>query len=121
MTPGSIVRCRERDWVMLPSESTDLYRLRPLTGAMDDVVVVHKQLADLMPTERLQSSEFKPPSPDDLSDAMGSELLWQAARLTLREGASPFRSLGKISIRPRIYQLVPLLMALRQENFQNSA
>ena len=41
-------------------------------------------------------------------------MLWQAARLTLREGATPFRSLGRISsIRPRIYQFVPLLMALR--------
>ena len=28
-------------------------------------------------------------------------------------GATPFRSLGKISIRPRTYQFVPLLMALR--------
>ena len=42
-----------------------------------------------------------------------AHLLWQAARLTLREGATPFRSLGRISIRPRIYQFVPLLMALR--------
>ena len=33
--------------------------------------------------------------------------------LTLREGAAPFRSLGRISIRPRSYQFVPLLMALR--------
>ncbi|MDW8012025.1 MAG: helicase-related protein [Bacteroidota bacterium] len=40
-------------------------------------------------------------------------LLWQAARLTLREGAAPLRSLGRISIRPRVYQFVPLLMALR--------
>jgi len=31
----------------------------------------------------------------------------------LREGATPFRSLGRISIRPRVYQFVPLLMALR--------
>src|SRR5205823_3368900 len=36
-----------------------------------------------------------------------------ATRLTLREGAAPFRSLGRISIRPRVYQFVPLLMALR--------
>src|SRR5262249_57398113 len=40
-------------------------------------------------------------------------LLWQAARLTLREGAAPFRSLGRVSVRPRVYQFVPLLMALR--------
>jgi superfamily II DNA or RNA helicase len=35
------------------------------------------------------------------------------ARLTLREGATPLRSLGRVSIRPRTYQFVPLLMALR--------
>ncbi|GAP62982.1 hypothetical protein ARMA_1405 [Ardenticatena maritima] len=46
---------------------------------------------------------------------MSARLLWQAARLTLREGAAPIRSLGKISIRPRTYQFVPLLMALRLE------
>jgi hypothetical protein len=50
---------------------------------------------------------------DDLSDAASADLLWQAARLTLREGATPFRSLGRISIRPRVFQFVPLLMALR--------
>ncbi|HPC84397.1 MAG TPA: SNF2-related protein [Thermoanaerobaculaceae bacterium] len=33
--------------------------------------------------------------------------------MTLREGATPFRSLGRVSIRPRTYQFVPLLMALR--------
>jgi SNF2 family DNA or RNA helicase len=53
------------------------------------------------------------PSPEDVSDAVSARLLWQAARLTLREGAAPFRSLGRISVRPRLYQFVPLLMALR--------
>ncbi len=31
----------------------------------------------------------------------------------LRDGATPFRSLGRISVRPRIYKFVPLLIALR--------
>ena len=117
MNPGSIVRCRNRDWVLMPSESADTHLLRPLTGAMDDVVAIHKGLTNLvgsnLPEERITPSVFQPPNTNDLSDAIGSHLLWQASRLTLREGASPFRSLGKISIRPRIYQLVPLLMALR--------
>jgi len=36
-------------------------------------------------------------------------------RLKLRAGAGPFRSFGHLAVEPRAYQLVPLLMALRQE------
>jgi superfamily II DNA or RNA helicase len=103
--------------VLLPSDRNDIHLLRPLAGAVDEVVAIHKGLADLvgyeLPAERLKPSTFQPPTPDDLSDATSAHLLWQAARLTLREGATPFRSLGRISIRPRVYQFVPLLMALR--------
>ena len=118
MNPGSIVRCRKRDWVLLPSEREDVHLLRPLAGAINEVVAVHKQLTDLigydLPEERVRPSRFEPPGPEDV-DAASAHLFWQAARLTLREGATPFRSLGRISIRPRVYQFVPLLMALRLE------
>ena len=107
VAPGAIVRCRNRDWVLLPSDSPDVHLLRPLTGATDEVVAVHKQLTNLigydLPEERVRSATFPLPSPEDLADAASAHLLWQAARLTLREGATPFRSLGRISIRPRIY------------------
>jgi hypothetical protein len=120
MQPGSIVRCRNRDWVLLPSDQPEIYRLRPLTGATDEVVAIHKKLTDLigsaLPEERVRSATFPLPTVDDLSDAASAHLLWQAARLTLREGATPFRSLGRISIRPRIYQFVPLMMALRLDS-----
>lgn len=117
MTPGSIVQCRNREWVLLPSDHEDLHLLRPLTGATDEVVAVHKKLTDLIgysfPQERVRSAKFPVPTPNDISNVAGAHLLWQAARLTLREGATPFRSLGRVSIRPRTYQFVPLLMALR--------
>lgn len=117
VTPGSIVHCRNRDWVLLPSDSPEVHLLRPLTGATDEIVAIHKQLTNLigydLPEERVRAATFPLPSPEDLADAASAHLLWQAARLTLREGATPFRSLGRISIRPRIYQFVPLLMALR--------
>ncbi|MCX7867275.1 MAG: DEAD/DEAH box helicase, partial [Limisphaera sp.] len=117
MNPGGIVRCRNREWVLLPSDNPKVWTLRPLTGTLDEVVQVHKQLAELigydLPDERLTSAEFPPPAPEPVQDAASARLLWQAARLTLREGATPFRSLGRISIRPRTYQFVPLLMALR--------
>jgi len=117
MQPGVIVRFRDRDWVLLPSSASEIIRLRPLTGVTDEVVYVHKTLSEIMqeylPEEGIRLSQFPMPSPEDVSDAASAHLLWQAARLTLRDGAAPLRSLGRISIRPRIYQLVPLLMALR--------
>ena len=122
MNPGSIVTCRNRDWVLLPNEDPNLLLLRPLTGATDEVVAVHKGLTDLLgysfPEERVRSAKFPPPTPADLSNVSGAHLLWQAARLTLREGATPLRSLGRVSIRPRTYQFVPLLMALRLETIR---
>ena len=101
MNPGSIVQCRSREWVLLPSDKEDLLLLRPLTGATDEVVAVHKGLTDLLgysfPEERVRSAKFPPPTPGDLSNVAGAHLLWQAARLTLREGATPLRSLGRVS------------------------
>ena len=50
---------------------------------------------------------------DDVQDHAAVNLLLDASRLLLRDGAAPFRSLGHLSVRPRPYQFVPLLMALR--------
>ncbi len=117
MHPGSIVRCRNREWVVMPADTDEDIVLRPLTGTPDDVVHIHRQLMNLvsgaLPFERITPASFPLPTAGDVSDATSAHLLWQAARLTLREGATPFRSLGRISIRPRTYQFVPLLMALR--------
>lgn len=117
MKPGTIIKARDRYWVLLPHEDPQVYALRPLTGTVDDTLLLHKQLTDLLgyslPQERPRTATFPPPTPEDVSNANRAALLWQAARLTLREGASPLRSLGRISIRPRVYQFVPLLMALR--------
>jgi SNF2 family DNA or RNA helicase len=119
MNPGSIVRFRNREWVLLPSDQPEMFLLRPLTGATDDIIAVHRRLSDLaaysFAEERVRSATFPLPTSNDVSDSAAADLLWQSARLTLREGAAPFRSLGKISIRPRTYQFVPLMMALRQE------
>ncbi|GBD43555.1 RNA polymerase-associated protein RapA [bacterium HR40] len=122
LKPGGIVACRNRQWVLLPSDRDDVWALRPLAGTDDDVVLIHKHLAQLVgydfPYERPQSASFPLPKSEEIEqaavrDAASVRLLWQAARLILREGATPFRSLGRISIRPRQYQFVPLLMALR--------
>src|SRR5204863_64206 len=62
------------------------------------------------------TSESETPDPRDparFGDARGGRLLRDAARLTVRNGAGPFRSFARIAVEPRPYQLVPLLMALR--------
>lgn len=117
MNPGSIVRYRNRNWVELPSENSRYRVLRPLAGARDQTVQVDTCLQNLLMhqfrEERLEPSSFPLPRVEEVQDAASAYLLWQAARLTLREGAAPLRSLGRISVRPRTYQFVPLLMALR--------
>jgi len=73
MNPGSIVRCRNRDWVLLPGDRADVYMLRPLTGATAEVVAVHVGMSNLisgtLPEERVRSATFPPPTTDDLADA----------------------------------------------------
>ncbi len=110
--PGSLVRCREREWVVLPSPDPELLLLRPLGGGEGELVGVYLPLARLG-LERIEPAEFPLPSPHQAGDFVSAQLLWDAARLSLRDGAGPFRSLGRLSVRPRPYQYVPLLMALR--------
>jgi hypothetical protein len=61
----------------------------------------------------LRHAEFTPPNPQQAGDFIAGKLLRSAARLGLRSGADPFRSLGHLSVRLRPYQFVPLIMALR--------
>lgn len=107
-TAGSLVSARGRDWVVLPESADDMLVLRPLGGADDDVAAVFPAL------EEVRSAEFRPPVPDDLGDDHAAGLLRSALRIGFRSGAGPFRSLAGIAVEPRAYQLVPLMMALRQ-------
>jgi superfamily II DNA or RNA helicase len=109
---GSIVRCRNREWVILPTPDENLILLRPLTGSDREVCGIYRSLANLG-FDRIEPATFPLPKSEDSSDSVSTELLWNAARLSLRDGAGPFRSLGRVSVRPRPYQFVPLLMALR--------
>ncbi|MCG9890758.1 MAG: DEAD/DEAH box helicase [Thermosynechococcaceae cyanobacterium MS004] len=109
--PGSIVTCRSRQWVVLPSDLQDVVRLRPLSGNEDEILGIF----DPLELERFSPAQFPKPDAKSLQDHASARLLLDAARLTLRSGAGPFRSLGRLSVRPRPFQLVPLLMALRLE------
>ena len=105
---GSLVRLRDRDWVVDEVEQ-ELLRLRPLTGSYEESCGV------FLPLEKqyITDTVFPAPSPEDIGDFESAKLLRDATRLLLRAGAGPFRSFGNIAFRPRPYQLVPLLMALR--------
>lgn len=108
---GSLVRCREREWVVLPSKDEALLMLRPLGGSESEETGIYLPLH----LEEIDRATFALPNPRTAGDHTAGGLLRDAARLGFRSGAGPFRSLGRISVRPRPYQLVPLLMALRQE------
>ncbi|MFA3839551.1 DEAD/DEAH box helicase [Streptomyces aureus] len=105
---GSLVAARGREWVVLPESAPDMLVLRPLGGGDDDIAAVFPSFEEVRP------AEFAAPDADDLGDQRAAGLLRTALRVGFRSGAGPFRSLASIAVEPRAYQLVPLLMALRQ-------
>ncbi len=112
--PGSLVTMRQRDWVVMPSADADLLLLKPLGGTEDEITGVYLplQARDEMP----KTATFQLPAARDLGDFASAKLLFNASRLSFRNAAGPFRSIGKFSFRPRAYQMVPLIMSLRQGN-----
>jgi len=110
-TPGSIVRARGREWIVLTGSSEDTLRLRPLAGTEDDHTLIHLGLE----TEPVVDAAFPWPDATQRAGHDAALLLRDALVLSLRRGAGPFRSFGQISVEPRAYQLVPLLMALKLE------
>lgn len=105
---GTLVRARGRDWVVLPDSDDDLLVVRPLGGTDAEVAGI------LIGVEEVRQATFPAPSPEDAGDAVSAGLLRTALRVGFRSTGGPFRSLGGLAVEPRPYQLVPLLMALRQ-------
>ncbi len=107
---GTLVRSRGREWVVLPqSQPPDFLVLRPLGGSDDEVAGVFPAF------EQVSPATFPPPDPCDAGNALSAGLLRTALRIGFRASAGPFRSLARLAVEPRAYQLVPLLMALRQD------
>ena len=109
--PGDLVRARGREWVVLPEMRADLVKLRPLGGAEDDATLIYLPLEPEPPVP----ATFDLPNPHAPGSQEAALLLRDALRLKLRAGAGPFRSFGNLNVEPRAYQLVPLLMALKQD------
>ena len=108
-TPGSLVSARGREWVVLTGSSAETLRVRPVTGSDEDRTLIHLPLE----VEPVREARFPLPSAHQLGGHDSALLLRDALLLSLRRGAGPFRSFGQISVEPRAYQLVPLLMALK--------
>ncbi|MEY4179973.1 MAG: hypothetical protein RLY70_3547 [Planctomycetota bacterium] len=105
--PGTLVRARGREWVVLPESLEELLLVRPIGGLDEEIV-------GIMPAvEPVESATFPLPSRGDLGDFQSGQLLREAARLSTRAAAGPFRCFARIAVEPRPYQLVPLMMALK--------
>lgn len=109
--PGSIVRARGREWVVLPQSENDIFYLRPVGGGEDTTTVICASLE----TTPIEQATFPPPTVEQSGSQAAGLLLRDALMLKLRNGAGPFRSFGNIAVEPRAYQLVPLMMALKLE------
>ncbi|NBB81124.1 MAG: DEAD/DEAH box helicase [Verrucomicrobia bacterium] len=107
--PGNIVEARDREWVVLPESTEELLMLRPLGGTDAEVTGI------LTALETVDAAALDAPDPTQLGDHRACRLLRDAIRLGFRSSAGPFRSFGRLAFEPRPYQLVPLMMALRQE------
>ena len=105
--PGTLIHARGREWVVLPDSTEELLMARPVGGLDEEITGI------LPAVESVQSAAFSFPTRSDLGDFQAGALLRDAARISTRAAAGPFRSFGRIAVDPRPYQLVPLLMALR--------
>ncbi len=105
---GSLVSFRGREWVVLPPLDADTIMLKPLGGVDAEIVRIFPDLEPVAP------ATFSPPDPARVGDASSCAILRDAVRLGMRATTGPFRSFGHMAVEPRPYQLVPLLMAMRQ-------
>jgi superfamily II DNA or RNA helicase len=112
-SPGELVTFRGRDWIVLPSPEPDVQLLKPIGGSNDEVTGVYLPLQ--IPDDAIHKAEFAPPQLQDLGDFQTAKMLFDATRLSFRHASGPFRCFGKLSFRPRSYQVVPLIKALEQD------
>jgi superfamily II DNA or RNA helicase len=87
----------------------DVLNLKPITGSDANSIGL------FLPLERTGITEASFPSPDPavVGDPAASRILFDAARLLLRSSTAPFRCAGRLSFRPRPYQFMPLILALK--------
>jgi superfamily II DNA or RNA helicase len=95
----------------MAGSDAECLRLRPVSGSEEDSALVYLPLE----AEPVTEARFPAPTAAERGDQGSALLLRDSLLLSLRRGAGPFRSIGQIAVEPRAYQLVPLLMALKQD------
>ncbi|MBK9519680.1 MAG: DEAD/DEAH box helicase family protein [Anaeromyxobacter sp.] len=110
-SPGSLIRARGREWIVLVGSDADTLKVRPISGSEEDQAFIYVPLE----VEPVTDATFPRPTAAQQGGQDSALLLRDALLLSLRRGAGPFRSFGQISVQPRAYQLVPLMMALKQD------
>ena len=115
---GTLVEFRSRPWVVQQSNDDNLMVLKPLGGTDAETVGIYLPLYGDQLT--IKPYNFRKPSADDLARGYQSaaRILYDACRLSFRDIAGPFQCLGRLSFEPRPYQLVPLILALKQEKIR---
>lgn len=116
ISPGELYSFRGRDWIVLPSPDKDIVMLKPIGGSDDEITGVFLPLQ--IPSDGLKEAKFPAPQVSDLGDFQTAKMLFHAARLSFRHASGPFRCFGKLSFRPRSYQVVPLIKALEQDTLR---
>ena len=116
---GTLVEYRNRPWVIQQSTDTDLLIFKPLGGTDAETIGLYRPLyGDNL---QISSYQFKRPSSADIGNfgyQSAARILYNACRLSFRDIAGPFQCLGKLSFEPRPYQMVPLILALKQERIR---
>ncbi len=116
---GALVEFRGRPWVVQQSASDEIIVIKPLGGTDAEKIGLYLPLyKDKL---NIQSYNFNRPSAEDLGkegNPTSARLLYNACRLSFRDIAGPFQCLGRLSFEPRPYQMVPLILALRQERIR---
>lgn len=126
---GTLVEFRQRPWVVLQQPDPLLLMLKPLGGTDAEILGLYLPLyasishgkADEIKRSAchnlgIKSYSFNPPTEVDLNSNFNTvNVFYNACRLSFRDIAGPFQSLGRLSFEPRPYQLVPLILAMRQE------
>ncbi len=110
--PGSMIKYRDRKWIVLPSDDSDILMIKPLGGSDEEITAIYLPL-QIVPGEKPVNDKFDDPTINDLGAFETAKVLFDASRLSFRNASGPFRCMGKLSFRPRSYQIIPLVMALK--------
>ncbi|MGN1229055.1 MAG: DEAD/DEAH box helicase, partial [Prevotella sp.] len=116
---GTLVEFRGRPWVVQQSDGDELLTIKPLGGTDAEMTSLYLPLyGDEL---KIKSYDFRRPSSEDIgrnSYKSAAQVLYNACRLSFRDIAGPFQCLGRLGFEPRPYQMVPLILALKQEKIR---